>query len=361
MNRKSFTAILLGGALAGGCSKPNPLFLDTWDVITDSGSVSQTSAVTLETTTIEPPTTTSDPPVTTTSSSTSPSTITSSSDHTTTSTTGPNPTTETTGEGFVCDGLDDDMDGCCEVEVIVEADTFLSDALNFVVPGCPVAPGPMDLDCQFLSFGAAKSGHLLKDDGSVDAAVLGVSMMLLRFPTKDGQLVSTEGPIVTETIKAIRLEVLAKYDDILYGEQMKFDLHTLDAGLEWVEGGGDAATECVDGLPSFACRQCGATYDADCTAWWGGEPGKSIPEVLQPLGVVDAVAINSGLEPIDLAPLGTPKDWVPAIVGGSLVVVPRSAVYKGTKYDELFPAPGIEFHTLDGGAPPKLVARVCEP
>ncbi|MFY0540080.1 hypothetical protein [Nannocystis pusilla] len=34
---------------------------------------------------------------------------------------------------------------------------------------------------------------------------------------------------------------------------------------------------------------------------------------------------------------------------------------QGAKYEELFPAPGIEFHALEGGAPPKLVARVCEP
>lgn len=360
MNRKSFTAILVGGALAGGCSKPNPLFLDTWDVITDGGSVSQTSAVTLETTTIEPPTTTSDPPVTTTSSSTSPGTITSSSDNTTT-TTEPNPTTETTGEGFVCDGIGVDMDGCCEVKIQVEADTFLSNADDFVVPGCPTAPGPMDLDCQFLSFGNVKAGYLLHDDGSVDAAVLGVSVMLLRFPTKDGQLMSSHGPIATDTVESVRLEVLAEYDDELYGEQMQFALHTLDAGYAWAEGDIDGATPCVDGLPSFACQQCGPTYDAECTSKWIDDPEKSFLDVLQLLGVVDAVATNGGLKPIDLAPLGAPKDWMPALVGGSLVVVPQSAVYKGVPNAELFPAPGIKIHALEGSSPPKLVARVCEP
>ncbi|WP_434418677.1 hypothetical protein [Nannocystis pusilla] len=358
MNRKSFTAILLGGALAGGCSKPNPLFLDTWDVITDSGSVSQTSAVTLETTTIEPPTT-SDPPVTTTSTATSTSTITSSSDNTTT--TGPNPTTETTGEGFVCDGVGVDMEGCCEVKVLVAADTFLSDATDGVNGECMVTQPPKLIDCVSLSFGELKGGFLSKDDGTV-SAVEGITVMALQFPTEDGQLVSeANGPIPTGSIASLRLEVQAEYNQALYGDQMQFSFHALDAGLGWTEGG--SASECADGFPSFTCRQCGAMVGDDCVAWWHDEEMKPVVEVLQPLAVVDTVGEAGVLKSIDLAPLGSPADWVPKIVGGSLVVAPRSATFNGMDYKEkeLFPAPGIAFHTRESDTPPRLVARVCKP
>ncbi|MCY1008935.1 hypothetical protein OV079_25935 [Nannocystis pusilla] len=356
MNRKSFTAILVGGALAGGCSKPNPLFLDTWDVITDSGSVSQTSAVTLETTTIEPPTTTSDPPVTTTSTSTSPSTITSSSDNTTT-TTEPNPTTETTNEGFVCDGVGVDMEGCCEVKVTVEADTFLSDAFDGVNGECKVSGEPVPFDCKDLSFGEVESGSLLKDNGMVVSAIVGITMMALRFPTKDGQLDSDHGPVPTAQIESVQLVLKGEDEANLYGEPMQFSLHALDADQGWSEGG--KASQCADGLSSFACRVCGAV--GECTTPWTQEQQqKPLLEVLQPLGVVDAICGDSGLQPIDLASLGSPEEWVPAIVAGSLVVAPKSATFMNEKYEELIPAPGIKVHARESGAAPRLVVRVCQ-
>lgn len=361
MNRKSFTAILLGGALAGGCSKPNPLFLDTWDVITDSGSVSQTSAVTLETTTIEPPTT-SDPPVTTTSSSTSPSTITSSSDiTTTTSTTEPNPTTETTGEGFVCDGLDDDMDGCCELTVEVEADTFFSDAVDGVgMDGCPIAPlqDNPTLACRHISFGAVLEMAVFKDTGDIEAAVIGANMMALRFPTKDGQLVSKEnGPIPTGAITSVKLEVVANYNHDHYAD-LRFTL--LGLGVDgWVEGAVKAPTSCVDGLASFACLACGQTAGGPCDPPWPMK--ESITPELQKLGVVVADPDqDSGLAPIDLNSLDLPPtDWVPMIAGG-LVMEPLSSTFKGQSYDSLMPLPGITIGTHEGTTPAHLLVSVCK-
>lgn len=354
MNRKSFTAILVGGALAGGCSKPNPLFLDTWDVITDSGSVSQTSAVTLETTTIEPPTTTSDPPVTTTSSSTSPSTITSSSDNTTT-TTEPNPTTETTGEGFVCDGLDDDMDGCCELTVEVEADTFFSSATDDVNGWCVVTEPPKPLDCDVLSFGELPSGFLAKDDG-MTTAVNGVTVMALRFPAKDGQLLSEYGPIPTEHVASVQLAVKAKYSTDLYDDEMQFALHALAESLSWVEAGD--GSECVEDMPSFNCRECGPGGMNECAVAWSEEK-EPVLGVLELIGVVDAVGVGGMLQALDLKMLMEPQEWLPKIIGGTLVVAPQSAVYNDEFYSELIPPPGIEFYARESGAPAKLIVRVC--
>ncbi|MFZ6181567.1 hypothetical protein [Nannocystis pusilla] len=361
MNRKSFTAILVGGALAGGCSKPNPLFLDTWDVITDSGSVSQTSAVTLETTTIEPPTTTSDPPVTTTSTSTSPSTITSSSDNTTT-TTEPNPTTETTGEGFVCDGLDVDMEGCCEVMIEVEADTFFSDAIDGVgMAGCPIAQ-PEDnpaLECRHVSFGSVPEMAVFKDNGVIGAAVIGSAMVALRFPMQDGQLVVEDhGPIPNEQIQSVKLKVEANYKQVDF-KNLRFTMHGL--GVDgWEEGDGQKPVSCVGGLVSFACLACGPVAGGECESPWKAM-APSILAVLEPLGVVEAdEGENSGLAAIDLAPLKAPTGWVPKIAGG-LVMEPLSSEYQGMAYEDLMPLPGVTIGTIEGSTPAHLQVRVCKP
>ncbi|PCC73073.1 hypothetical protein SAMN02745121_06465 [Nannocystis exedens] len=361
MNRKSFTAILLGGALAGGCSKPNPLFLDTWDVVTDSGSVSQTSAVTAEPTTIEPPTTTTtDPPVTTTSSGS----ITGTSDALTTDE--PLPTTETTGDSFLCEAADLDMEGCCLVDIVVEADTFFSDALDGVAEGCQLSPLPVEyekLACQHVSFGKAPVVAVFKDDGMSGTAVSGTSMMALRFPTKNGQLVSQmHGPVATELIKSIELVVWAMYDPSVY-KDLTFAVHALHPDLGWIEGDDGGATACVNGRASFACRECGATVGGECPASWGMAP-QPIQNDAEPLGVVAAVSDgNTGLAPIDLEPLGAPTDWVPQLTGGGLVIVPNSTTYKGEPLPALVPWPGVSIEAREGlsDADPRLRARVCKP
>ncbi|WAS96103.1 hypothetical protein [Nannocystis punicea] len=358
MTRSSFTAILLGGALAGGCSKPNPLFLDTWDVVTDSGgSQSQTSVGTIEPTTVSPPTTTStDPPLTTTSSTS----LTSSSDVTTT-TTEPNPTTETTGDPFVCDELD--MNGCCEVVVAAEADAFFSDAVDGASGvGCPPAEPPLenkDLECKHISFGSSPAVRVFKDNGEIQAADKGISMMAMRFPTKDGQLLSQDGPVPTDLIDSVQLELAATYNQIFYSD-LKFTIYALGAS-GWMEGDAGQPVSCIKGLASFACLACGDVVGQGCDATWVPMQESTILDVLQTLGVVDAVAGgNSGLAPIELGSLNSPTEWVPMIAEGGMVMAPHSSKFMGTAYPELMPSPGVKIGTHEAGTPPLLRVRVCK-
>ncbi|MDC0720789.1 hypothetical protein [Nannocystis bainbridge] len=358
MTRSSFTAILLGGALAGGCSKPNPLFLDTWDPVTDSSSQSMTSVGPSEPTTLDPPVTvTGDPPTTTSTTDDITSTV--SSDPSTT--TGPNPTTETTGEPFLCPGDQLDMEGCCFVDVPVAADTFFSDANDGVGTGCTLSDLPVEysmLECKHVSFGRAPTVSLFKDNGNIGPAYTGTSVMALRFPLQDGRLVSKNGPIESEQIESIHLEMWAQYQKNVHSD-LKFAVHVLDASLEWDEGDGDGATGCANGLASFHCFECGAQVGNGCAMDWGGDP-QPVQAASQPLGIVDFVGDgNSGIEPIDLKPLGEPKDWVPQLAGG-FVLVPHSSKYMGTSYDEWMPFPGVTVEAREGlGDDPKLRARVC--
>ncbi|MCY1058019.1 hypothetical protein [Nannocystis sp. SCPEA4] len=359
MTRSSFTAILLGGVLAGACSKPNPLFLDTWDVVTDSGSNAQTTltASSLEPTTVDPTlTATSDPPTTTTG------TATSSSDATTTEPT-PGTTTETTGEPFVCDGVGVNMEGCCEVVIDVEADTFFSNAEDGVGVGCPVTdppPGYPMLACEHISFGRAKAAPVFKDVGNIVAAVKGVNMMVLRFPTKDGQLLSDEGPVPSEQIEAIHLVVTGEVEWDKYSD-LKFAVHGLGADLTWEEGDNlEDAAACLDGKASFACRECPSELMAECPGPWDGGP-QPIPDNAAPIGTVEAsqLEMTTGIQPLDLSGFGDPAGWIPKIVSG-LALVPSSSTYVDMDPAELVLFPGAKLYARESNKIPQLKLKVCK-
>ncbi|MFY0531836.1 hypothetical protein [Nannocystis pusilla] len=96
---------------------------------TDSGGTTETTTSTGMTTTTS----------SVSDSETDPTTESPTSTSTTTSTTGPGTTeaptstsTTTGGDPFLCEV---DREGCCEVELEVEADTFFGDAFDGVVPG----------------------------------------------------------------------------------------------------------------------------------------------------------------------------------------------------------------------------------
>ncbi|MCY1063178.1 hypothetical protein OV090_00285 [Nannocystis sp. RBIL2] len=281
---------------------------------------------------------------------------------TTTSTTGPGTTeaptstsTTTTGEPFLCEV---DMEGCCDVALEVEADTFFSDAFDGIEPGCPLLDFPppefTDLECRHFSFGATPQLQLFKDDGTISAAVAGQSVLVLRFPSADGALLLDGEPIPNELILAAHLELAAEVDWTLFND-LQFAVHGIDADATWLEGQ-EEATGCVDGLASFACRECGATVGEACASEWQEAPGMS-----PPLGLVDGLADGGqGLMPIDLAPLGAPSAWVPTIAGG-LVVAPSSADFMGQAYDEYVPFPGVRVHARESFTPPRLRLRLCQP
>ncbi|MBZ5712199.1 hypothetical protein [Nannocystis pusilla] len=361
MTRSSFTAVLLGGALAGACSKPNPLFLDTWDVVTDSGSNSETSltASSLEPTTVDPTlTATSEPPTTTTTS-----TVTGSSEVTTSD---PTPgTTETTGDSFICDNVD--MNGCCEVVVDVEADTFFSNAEDGVGVGCPVTdppPGYEMLACEHISFGRVKAAPVFKDVGNIVAAVKNVNMMVLRFPTKDGQLVSDAGPVPSEQIKAIHLAVTGEVEWDKYSD-LEFAVHGLGADLNWDEGDNlENAAACLDGKASFACRECGPQL-MTCSGAWANGP-QPIPQNAAPIGTVEMLPDPDPMKPtavlpLDLSGFGPATGWIPKIVSG-LALVPSSSTYVEPAPADLVLFPGALLHARESEeAAPQLRLKVCKP
>jgi len=355
MTRSSFTAVLLGGALAGACSKPNPLFLDTWGVVTDSGSNSETTltAGSIEPTTVEPPVTeTTDPPTTTTS------TVTSSSEVGTSDVT-PGTTTETTGDPFFCDV---DNDGCCTVDIAVEADSFFSDAQDLVgLPGCPLVPDqppPLDmLPCTHWSFGLAKEMRFFNDDeGKGNEAIIGKNVLALRFPMSGEQLTYEGEAIPTAQIDSIALVLTAVIDWATYSD-LTFSIHGIDAGQTWSEGPAPGEmVPCKDGLASFGCRECGATPE-DCTAAWAADlPMATFGEVPGPQGQ------NAGQIELDLTTIGAQEvpvsEWL-AKASGSLVVVPSSSKFDGEPHPQV-PVGAIKLKTLDGGAPAILRARLCE-
>ncbi|MFY0531835.1 hypothetical protein [Nannocystis pusilla] len=180
------------------------------------------------------------------------------------------------------------------------------------------------MECRHFSFGATPQLQVFKDDGSVSASVVGQSMMALRFPSADGALLLAGQPIPNEVIQAAHLLLSVEIDWTLF-EDLRLAVHGIDADATWLEGQ-EEATGCVDGLASFACRECGATAGGACASEWPEAPGMS-----PPLGVVDGLADGGqGLMPIDLAPLGAASEWVPAIAGG-LVVAPSSAKFMGRR------------------------------
>lgn len=356
MNRKSFTAILLGGALAGACSKPNPLFLDTWDVVTDGGSNSETSltAGSIEPTTAQPTITeTTDPPPTTSTSTVTGSSETSTSDVT------PGTTTETTGDPFFCDP---DQDGCCEVTIEVEADSFFSDAEDQVgelkCPLVPVQQAPLDtLPCARWSFGRAKEMRFFNDDeGKGNEAIIGKNVLALRFPMSGEQLMHEGEAIPTAQIQSIRLVLTAVVDWVTYSDLM-FSIHGIGADQAWNEGDGvDEWVPCADGLASFHCRQCGEGPE-DCEAGWAADlPMAPFGEVPAPEGD------DPSLLELDLTKIGADEvhvtQWLPK-AAGTLLVVPSSSTFGGNSHTQV-PVGAIKVKTRDGGAPAYLRARVCQ-
>ncbi|WAS99310.1 hypothetical protein [Nannocystis punicea] len=319
---------------------------------TDSDGSTQTGTSPTSTTTT---TTDSESDATTVSPTTTSTTTSTSETATTVEPTSTSTSTSTTGgEAFFCDEVD--MDGCCEVTIAVEADTFFSDAVDAVNSGCPMDELQGELECQHLSFGGVPEALLFKDDGAIESAIVGTSVLALRFPSADGALLFDGEPIPNELIQAAHLDLSAQVDHNTFAE-LRFAVHALDADAAWVEGEGGAAVPCVDGLASHGCRECGPMAGDACASPWSVPPGTS-----NLLGIVESVEdVGNLLEPLDLAPLGAASEWVPEIAAG-LVIVPSSSTFKGTSYPEHMPYPGVQVQTRESGSDaPTLRLRLCLP
>ncbi|MBZ5710594.1 hypothetical protein [Nannocystis pusilla] len=321
------------------------------DSSTDAGSATATTTTTTDAT---GPTTTSESTTdagstTTTTTTSTPTTSTSSSAATDDST---SETGTTTGGPFFCAV---EPDGCCVVTIEVEADTFFSDAVDGIGGGCPVVQNPNEpLACEHWSFGKASQAPLFKDDGQVDSAVKGTSVMALRFPMQDGALLSEDGPIPNEVIAASSLELAAEieWDKI---SDLKFSIHAFDPDQSWQEGDGLAATPCVDGLASWACAECGPMIQQCVTPWANMPP-------MTALGVVSAPdGGDPGALALDLAELGAPSSWVPALTSG-LVLAPSSSTYEGQVLNEQVPFGPLVVEARESqSAPPRLRLTLCQP
>ncbi|MDC0668168.1 hypothetical protein [Nannocystis radixulma] len=319
------------------------------DSSSDAGSA---TAATTTTTDATGPTTTSE---STTDAGSTTTTTTSTPTTSTSSTTTDDSTSETgatTGEPFLCAV---EPDGCCVITIEVEADTFFSDAVDGIGGGCPVVQGPNEqLDCEHWSFGKAQAAPLFKDNGMFDSAVAGTSLMALRFPMQDGALLSEDGPIPSEVIVASRLELAAQIDWDKISD-LQFAVHALDPDESWQEGDALDATPCIDGLSSWACAECGPSPEQCDTPWASMPPMTS-------LGVVAAPDSGGpGVLALDLAALGEPSSWVPAITSG-LVLAPSSSTYEGMANEEWVPFGPIVVEARESQSlTPRLHLTLCQP
>lgn len=341
------STLILAGALAAACSKDNPLFLDTWGGVSDSGTVTDTGASTLtgDPTTAPPPTTsTTDPPPTTGTAATGTSDV---------STSSVDPTSEgTTGEPFFCNA---EMDGCCQLLLEPEADNFFADAVDGVAPqeaGCPYIDGPPaefeKLQCGKWSFGQTPKLRLFNDyEGKWNEAVVNSSLMALRFPMKDGQLVADGVPIPWDVVELMAIDLTVEVD-WEYFSDFVFDLYGLPVDQTWTEGDGPGAVPCTGGNSCYYCRVCGETPD-ECTEGWSAQ---------KPL--TDHLATLEAVPGPDLTQLQmvVPDPQTLAGAPAGLVLVPIGVTYEGQPRTYV-PSGAVIAHARESGAPPRLRLKLC--
>lgn len=353
MIRASVTVCLLAGAISG-CSKPNPLFLDTaggvseggTQVDTDGGSAGSTGAT--PTTGVGP--TTSEPttgvdPVTSDPGTTSPMTT-------------AGPTSGTTGgQDFFCEP--DPMSGCCAVEIPVEADNFLSEARDGTgQPGCPLVANPMGFEsllCGDWSFGKATELGIFNDfegQGQLEANKH-YTHLALRFPMVDGLLLFNSVAIPWDVVKDVQLHVPAKVRWDIFSA-FGFGVHGLPVDQTWVEGvgnGGNVPVPCKDANTSFFCRACGGAPGQACAMdWTDFDPVQQFKGTLGTTMVADEnLLVFEGVEP----------EWLSSSPGG-LVLVAFSSTSGNLGYDYV-PSGAIIVKARESGQSSRLHLTLCQP
>lgn len=339
MTRSSSTLILTA-ALAAACSKPNPLFLDTWGELSDGGTSASTLTGEPMTTTTWPTTGTTEPPPTTGPGTTTTGDV----------TTG-GPTSEgTTGEPFFCNA---DMDGCCEVRLEPEADNFFTDAVDGVAPmeaGCPFVVNPpaeyAKLLCSKWSFGRVPSLGLFNDyDGWVFDPNKNSSVMALRFPMKDGRLLADGVPIPWEVVELLMIEIAIETDWGFFSDFV-FDLYGLPAELTWTEGDGPGAVPCTGGNSCYNCRACGATPEECAEPWPAQKPLDSW------IAKIEAASAQPFLQMV------VPDPQSLAAAPGGLVLVPTGVTFEG-EARSFVPSGTMIANARESTKVPSLRVKVC--
>lgn len=348
MTRRPST-LILAGALAAACSKPNPLFLDTLGPTsdTDGPSTTGTNTVTgMPGTTTEPTSAGTTAALTTTDPGSTGTTGTTTSTSTSSSSTSGGPTSDaTTDAPFFCVP---NLEGCCEVRIDAIADSFFTDATDIAMQQeCPVV-GMKVPKCARWSFGRAKELTLF-NDGDGFMGLQGVSVMALQFPMEAGQLVVGGDVIPWSVVNKAVLELSVTTNWQIYNE-FEFRLYWMPESDAWFEGDdGMGPVECFGDDSSYACRKCGPD-PVTCEGWSAVKP-------IVVANKLDELVAEQGAEPtlLDL-PITTPSSLADAHTG--LVVMPFAVKYMGEVQD-VVPGHALTVKARESETPPALRLWVC--
>jgi hypothetical protein len=344
--RHGLFTLALAAALTA-CSKPNPLFLDTWEGLSEGGS--QITAVTTDDATATASSASSVDPT---------STATTTIDETTTA--GPTatsePPTSTTGStGQACASQ--------TLELLPPArDTFVVRATD-AGDSCTLDGSNGELfagKCHLLDFGAVEMLSLFRGDDPIDE-IERISAYLIDFP-RDGAGQVIHGDVIPSAqLEQVALR-LAYSDPEEYGfDQANVEVYALPLEFdgkqaEWSEGA-KAGALCEAGS-TFLCAQCKAGDKLNCTAPWFGLDAFAVPPAM--------FMVASAALPIS-GPNGDTFDIPldPKLFGeiphNGFVVVTKAFVKRGQILTNTPPGP-LRMHArefADANLRPGLVVQAC--
>lgn len=257
--RHGLFTLALAAALAG-CSKPNPLFLDTWEGLSESATQSGPGPTTVDATvtgssgdSVEPTSTSTTAPDETTMA------------HMTGTSAPPTGTTGSSGTGCVSQELD--LPPLRDTFVVESTDVGISctlDGVNGEVYGGT---------CRELEFGGAPRVSLFRGTDIDDTERF--SAYLLDFQRDgDGRLLHDGEAIPVDAIEQVSLR-LAYSDPGGYGyDAAVVDVYVIPPEImgeaaEWLEGSG-VGDPCTEGS-TFNCAQCKAGKPMECAESWFGK------------------------------------------------------------------------------------------
>lgn len=265
--RLGLSTLALAAALTA-CSKPNPLFLDTW------GGVSEGSSQASAETTDEPTATTAsassvDPTATTTTTTV---------DETTTA--GPTATSEPPTGTTSSTGSE-----CTQKDLMIRPanDTFLVRALPSGAPVCALYGDEENFiqsKCADLEFGQQPIMSVFNDLDPADPMMVAerLGVYVLDFARDDeGQLLPDDGEpavVPVEAIEQVFLQLAYSNPSPDEYDQLIVDLYAIPPEIDgmatdWHEGPGKGNI-CKAGA-NLACQECSPQGPPACAAKWGGK------------------------------------------------------------------------------------------
>lgn len=265
--RRSVVLVPLALAAPAGCWMPNPLFLESATAVSEASldpTVSAGSLVsdpTADTTETNPTTETTTPAPTSEGTSTTTGPVTT-ADLTATS------TATTEPEGFMCDKDKEDDEGCCEVELLPEADAFFIDSFDQIsgaAKPCTFTESEQlsPIPCKLRNYGKSPSQPVFKNG----VEVVGSGYFGVRFPLEGSAFLHEDGPIPIGWVKGAA--TLGVSGEFAWGKYDKLTLgvHALPEGALWAEGEG-LGHPCGGDDSSRVCLECGGDPSMGCAQGW---------------------------------------------------------------------------------------------